>query len=157
MPPTPSPRGSGAFYTAHAARDVSPARRDTSACLFESDITLANTRLPRHVRSVLVVTAAGNFRGDACDVSPARVPSTLTTAASDSADVAYSWGNDGACVDVYAPGVDVVSACGGSKRCANPSDDAFSTQARSPACTRTKNYFRVLYNTVFHPSIGFNI
>ena len=58
--------------------------------------------------SVLVVVAAGNFRGDACDVSPARAPSTLTTAASDESDVAYAWGNDGACVDVYAPGVDVV-------------------------------------------------
>ena len=58
--------------------------------------------------SVLVVVAAGNFRGDACDVSPACAPSTLTTAASDESDVAYAWGNDGACVDVYAPGVDVV-------------------------------------------------
>jgi subtilisin family serine protease len=30
---------------------------------------------------VLVVTASGNFRSDACGVSPARVPQTLTAGA----------------------------------------------------------------------------
>ena len=78
----------------------------------------------------LVVVAAGNFRdADACDVSPARVTSALTMGASDAADRAYVHGATGACVDAWAPGVDVVSACGGARRCDAPGDDAYVSQS----------------------------
>ncbi len=73
---------------------------------------------------VLVVVAAGNFRdADACDVSPARVAPALTMGASDATDRAYAYGATGACVDAWAPGVDVVSACGGARRCGDDVGD----------------------------------
>ena len=62
--------------------------------------------------------AAGNFRdANACDVSPARVPSALTVGASGSDDRAYVHGASGPCVDAWVPGVDIRSACGGARRC----------------------------------------
>ena len=79
---------------------------------------------------VLIVVAAGNFRdADACDVSPARVEPALTMGASDATDRAYTHGATGACVDAWAPGVDVVSACGGARRCDAPGDDAYVSQS----------------------------
>lgn len=60
-----------------------------------------------------VVVAAGND-GDknvsACDYSPARVPAAITVGASDDTDARASFSNLGGCVDLYAPGVDVLSS-----------------------------------------------
>ena len=49
--------------------------------------------------------------------------------ASDATDRAYTHGATGACVDAWAPGVDVVSACGGARRCDAPGDDAYVSQS----------------------------
>ncbi len=60
-----------------------------------------------------VVVAAGNdgdFDVSACDYSPARVPAAITVGASDVNDTKASFSNLGSCVDVYAPGVDVLSS-----------------------------------------------
>jgi len=57
-----------------------------------------------------VVVAAGNSGADACGVSPARAPSAVTVGASDGADDRASFSNYGACVDLFAPGVNVLSA-----------------------------------------------
>lgn len=59
---------------------------------------------------MVVVAAAGNSGGEACEVSPARSPATLTVSASDRNDVRPIWANDGECVDLFAPGDDIVSA-----------------------------------------------
>jgi subtilisin family serine protease len=59
---------------------------------------------------VSVVVAAGNSATDACTSSPARVGAALTVAASDQSDRQASFSNYGKCVDLYAPGVNVVSA-----------------------------------------------
>jgi subtilisin family serine protease len=59
---------------------------------------------------VTVVVAAGNSATDACSTSPAREPSAVTVAASDSADSQAYFSNFGSCVDVYAPGVGITSA-----------------------------------------------
>lgn len=59
--------------------------------------------------------AAGNgllglFALDACTQSPARVAEALTVSATDSGDRKPSWANRGTCVDIFAPGIDIVSA-----------------------------------------------
>jgi subtilisin family serine protease len=59
---------------------------------------------------VIVVVAAGNSGADACGASPASAPAALTVGASDQNDRRASFSNYGACVDLFAPGVAIVSA-----------------------------------------------
>jgi subtilisin family serine protease len=59
---------------------------------------------------VTVVVAAGNDYALACNRSPARAPEAITVGASTRADVRASFSNFGGCVDLFAPGVDIVSA-----------------------------------------------
>lgn len=64
---------------------------------------------------VSVAVAAGNGYGNglyaqnACSTSPADVPNALTVSATDSTDTKPIWANIGTCVDLFAPGVGVVS------------------------------------------------
>ncbi|MBJ7330349.1 MAG: S8 family peptidase [Solirubrobacteraceae bacterium] len=76
---------------------------------------IANGFLDRAVRNLIadgVPTAvgAGNWSVDACWISPARVGPALTVAASDRDDRFARFSDHGRCVDIVAPGVDVVSA-----------------------------------------------
>ncbi|MEN9505649.1 MAG: hypothetical protein RI958_1575 [Actinomycetota bacterium] len=59
---------------------------------------------------ITTVVAAGNDALDSCTTSPARVPAAITVAASDSLDRRATFSNFGACNDLFAPGVAVVSA-----------------------------------------------
>jgi len=59
---------------------------------------------------VTVVVAGGNSNTDSCRFSPAFVPSAITVGASDSNDRAASFSNYGACTNIWAPGVDILSA-----------------------------------------------
>jgi subtilisin family serine protease len=58
---------------------------------------------------LVIVVAAGNSGGDSCKLSPARVPSALTVAASDINDRIASFSEKGTCVDIIAPGVNILS------------------------------------------------
>jgi subtilisin family serine protease len=55
------------------------------------------------------VVAAGNENGDACGRSPASSPNAITVGASDRNDTRAYFSNFGDCVDVFAPGVDIMS------------------------------------------------
>lgn len=61
------------------------------------------------------VVAAGNQHADACEDSPARVGAAITVAASEPASDAVAYfSNYGTCVDLYAPGVAIISTWNGS-------------------------------------------
>jgi subtilisin family serine protease len=59
---------------------------------------------------VVAVVAAGNDNADACNSSPARLPAAITVGATTSTDARASYSNYGGCLDVFAPGSNVVSA-----------------------------------------------
>ena len=59
---------------------------------------------------ILFAAAAANDDADACFDSPAREPTAVTVAASTISDQEASFSNHGPCVDLYAPGVNIVSA-----------------------------------------------
>jgi subtilisin family serine protease len=63
---------------------------------------------------VTFVVAAGNIRtgdsGDACERTPARMPAALTMAGSTSSDARATNSNWGNCVDLFAPGAQIVSS-----------------------------------------------
>ncbi|XP_072041188.1 aqualysin-1-like [Amphiura filiformis] len=60
---------------------------------------------------VTVVVAAGNDDDDACLKSPARAPHAITVGASESDDTRAYFSNYGGCVDIFAPGRYIKSAC----------------------------------------------
>lgn len=90
-----------------------------------------------------VVVAAGNTCSDACLTSPALVPEAITVGGSDlsgrnpssslpsngsspTGDTVYTDGNQGPCLDLFAPGVDIYSVCGGVRRCGNVTRDTYA-------------------------------
>lgn len=94
---------------------------------------------------VTVIVASGNSSVDACTISPANVPEAITVSATSQTtrptsatdvdtlggsagatydnmsvmkgEAIYAWSNIGPCVDIWAPGVDIYSACGSPTRC----------------------------------------
>ena len=63
---------------------------------------------------LIVVGAAGNQNRDACLYSPASEPSVISVGGIDRAALRASYSNYGSCVDVFAPGSDLVGAWFGS-------------------------------------------
>lgn len=59
---------------------------------------------------VTVVVAAGNDKSDACAYSPGAVANAITVGATTLKDSAASYSNVGTCLDIWAPGTDVVSS-----------------------------------------------
>lgn len=60
---------------------------------------------------ITVVVAAGNSNVDACSTSPAgNRTSALTVGASNESDTRASFSNFGSCLDLFAPGTNIVSA-----------------------------------------------
>ncbi|MFB6563529.1 S8 family serine peptidase [Streptomyces sp. NPDC056400] len=61
-------------------------------------------------RGVLPVIAAGNDNTDACRVSPASAERVVTVGATNRFDEETDFSNWGTCLDLYAPGKDIISA-----------------------------------------------
>ncbi|KAJ4265356.1 Suppressor of the cold-sensitive snRNP biogenesis mutant brr1-1 [Fusarium torreyae] len=74
-----------------------------------------NTAIDRAFQTgILTVVAAGNDNADARNYSPASAPDAITVGAIDINNNRASFSNYGALVDVFAPGVDVMSTWVGS-------------------------------------------
>jgi subtilisin family serine protease len=58
---------------------------------------------------ITVAVAAGNSSADACNTSPARVPEVITAGSTERNDARSSFSNFGSCVDIFAPGGNIVS------------------------------------------------
>ena len=72
---------------------------------------ILDTAVERSIRSgVTYVVAAGNNGGDACAMSPGKLPDVINVSAIDASDSRPSWSNYGSCVSIFAPGVAVGSA-----------------------------------------------
>ncbi len=104
----------GVDYVTRRARDT--AGPDVATMSFEGPVSRAiDAAVRRSARSgVLHAVAAGNGGGDACNSSPARAGAgsnngIVTVAATDRWDWEASFSNFGPCVDVWAPGVDILS------------------------------------------------
>jgi hypothetical protein len=75
-------------------------------------VTLDNAVKKSADSGVFYAVAAGNSGADACKYSPAGAGThngVMTVAATDQNDVEASWSNFGNCVDIWAPGVSVLS------------------------------------------------
>jgi subtilisin family serine protease len=59
---------------------------------------------------MIVVVAAGNQNRDACLYSPASETSAISVGATDKTELRASYSNFGTCVDIFAPGSDLVGA-----------------------------------------------
>ncbi|KAK5869948.1 hypothetical protein PBY51_024622 [Eleginops maclovinus] len=72
-------------------------------------------------KGAVVIAAAGNYRDDACLYSPASEPEVITVGAVNSVDQLMSQGAGGTsfgrCVDLFAPGDDIVSASSDCSTC----------------------------------------
>jgi len=72
--------------------------------------TALNDAVERLVNAgITVVAAAGNDRADACTKSPASASNAITVGATTSSDARASYSNFGACVDINAPGSEIMA------------------------------------------------
>ncbi len=81
-----------------------------SASIGGGSYSLANAAMEKlYAAGITPVIAAGNNNVDACTTSPAGATNAITVGASDQNDARASFSNFGECVDVFAPGVSIVS------------------------------------------------
>jgi serine protease len=59
---------------------------------------------------VTYVASSGSSAGDACTMSPARVPAVITVGSSTASDGVASFSGTGGCLDLFAPGSNITSA-----------------------------------------------
>ncbi|KAI4889057.1 hypothetical protein NFI96_014661 [Prochilodus magdalenae] len=105
-----------------------------------------NTACREMVRSgAVLIAAAGNYQDDACLYSPASEPEVITVGATNAADQPLSAGttgtNVGRCVDLFAPGDDIISASSDCPTC-------FTTKSgTSQAAAHAAGIAAVILNT----------
>ena len=91
---------------------VKPAVVNMSLGYLDSDLeVLGDLAVQNSIASgVTYIVAGGNSSMDACEFSPARVPEAITVGASSINNSIAWWSNYGSCLDLYAPGVNILSA-----------------------------------------------
>lgn len=78
---------------------------------FESEFLGIQTAIETSISvGINYVVSAGNDSVDACSKEPAYIPGVLTVGASDLENKMANFSNYGSCVDIFAPGVLIVSA-----------------------------------------------
>ena len=82
--------------------------------------------------------AAGNDNQDACNYSPAASEKAITVGASSLADARAYFSNHGQCVDIFAPGLNILSTWIGSKYATNTIS---GTSMASPHICGLLSYF----------------
>ncbi|KAG6856388.1 hypothetical protein H0H87_005006 [Tephrocybe sp. NHM501043] len=98
--------------------------------------------------------AAGNDNRDACQYSPAAAEKAVTVGASTLGDERAYFSNHGKCVDVFAPGLNILSTWVGSPRATNTIS---GTSMASPHTAGLLAYLLSLYPSAeFNPSFGPN-
>ncbi|AGL21188.1 S8 family peptidase [Actinoplanes sp. N902-109] len=108
-------QGSGSYSAIIAGIDwvTRNARKPAVANMSVGGINSAtlNNAVARSIAAgVTYAVAAGNDDEDACDFSPAATPDAITVGAIDETDTRAYFSNYGKCLDLFAPGVDIVSA-----------------------------------------------
>jgi len=95
--------------------------------------------------------AAGNDNKDACNYSPAAAELAVTVGASTLSDERAYFSNHGACVDIFAPGLNILSTWIGSHTATNTIS---GTSMASPHTAGLLAYYLSLQGTAtFHPKI----
>jgi subtilisin family serine protease len=106
--------GSGTVASVIAGIDWVAAHRISPAVANMSLGGGVSAALDQAVRSAIAAgvtfaVAAGNESADACDASPARTAEAITVGATDSSDNRAWFSNFGRCLDLFAPGVNIIS------------------------------------------------
>ena len=73
-------------------------------------LSINNAIRKLHSEGIIMVAAAGNDRGDACNTSPASSRHLITVGGTANGDGIYIDTNSGSCVDIFAPGSRVLAA-----------------------------------------------
>ncbi len=106
--------GSGTYSQVIAGIDWVSANRQLPAVanmsLGGTKSTALNNAVANSVsKGVVYAVAAGNSNANACNTSPASAPTALTVGATDANDARASFSNYGTCLDIFAPGVNILS------------------------------------------------
>ncbi|XP_065732074.1 proprotein convertase subtilisin/kexin type 9 isoform X6 [Phocoena phocoena] len=87
----------------------------------------------------VLVAAAGNFRDDACLYSPASAPEVITVGATNAQDQPVTLGvlgtNFGRCVDLFAPGDDIIGASSDCSTCFTSQSGTSQAAAHVAGCS----------------------
>lgn len=93
--------------------------------------------------------AAGNENADACNTSPASVEEAVTVGASTIADELAYFSNNGPCVDIQAPGLNILSTWNTGNTAVNTIS---GTSMASPHVAGALAYYLSLYPDNFQPT-----